>query len=98
MQKLWKNYYYNYSIIASYNTINISCYETSDGYFLDLNELNPSPKPCYLTCKLCNREGNESNHNCLICNKNYSIFESIYGEYKNCYNETPTSTSITTSN
>ena len=95
-----KNYYYNNNSIflASYNTINISCYETPDGYFLDLNGLNPSPKPCYLTCKLCNKEGNESNHNCLECKENYSIIESIYGDYKNCYNETPTSTSITTSN
>ena len=90
-----KNYYYNYSIIASHYSLNISCYETPDGYFLDLNELNPTPKPCYLTCKLCNKEGNESNHNCLECKENYSIIESIYGDYKNCYNETPTSTSIT---
>ena len=28
-------------------------------------------KPCYETCKTCNREGNETDHNCLTCNTNY---------------------------
>jgi len=43
------------------------------------------PLECYSSCKACEIEGNESNHNCLECKDNYK-FELYITNYKNCYN------------
>ena len=43
------------------------------------------PLECYSSCKACEIEGNESNHNCLECKDNYK-FELYISNYKNCYN------------
>ena len=40
-----------------------------DGIFFDENE--EVFKPCYESCKKCDREGNFENHNCLVCDYNY---------------------------
>ena len=55
-QKEIYNKYYNKSLI--YNGI----------YFDKENEVF---RPCYESCKICDREGNIENHNCLVCESNY---------------------------
>ena len=57
-----------------------NCYYQPDGYYLD-NELY---KKCYHTCKTCNVNGNNSNHNCLKCNENF-LFGIKINDYFNCY-------------
>ena len=59
----------------------INCYnEAEEGYYLDNNIY----KKCYYSCKTCELKGNETYHNCLICNSNYT-FEININKYKNCY-------------
>ena len=68
------------------------CYKNPEGYYLDDNLY----KKCYETCKTCDKEGNYTNHNCIICNSNtpYAIKKNdIINCYSSCdsyyyYNET----------
>ena len=76
------NYYKIYNDTKNNNTYTY-CYKKPDGYYLDNSEL--IYKECYYTCKKCDREGNESFHNCLVCNDEYKN-ESIISNYLNCYN------------
>jgi hypothetical protein len=55
---------------------NKSIYEK---YYFD--EENKYFKSCYKTCKICKEEGNETNHNCLVCENNYIFQENSL--YKN---------------
>ena len=32
----------------------------------------PQPKPCYISCKFCNTNGNDDKHNCIECNDNFN--------------------------
>ena len=41
-------------------------------------------KKCYYTCKECNKNGNNTMHNCLKCNDNY-LYEIIKNNSTNCY-------------
>ena len=67
-----------------YNINNfIKCYNSPEGYYLDMNAF--LYKKCYISCKRCNTDGNESNHNCIECHENY-MYEKKLGIYKNCYN------------
>ena len=66
------NYYYPY----------FNCSKYPEGYYFD-NETSVH-KLCYLSCKLCNKSGNETFHNCIECKSNYT-FEINFGIYKNCY-------------
>ena len=70
------NLYNNYS--------DINCYITPDGYYLDKMAEYPQPKKCYPTCKICDMEGNETNHNCIECNSNLKTELNIYN-YFNCF-------------
>ena len=69
----------------------IKCYQNPEGYYLDINNLYY--KPCYNSCEICDKEGNYSIHNCLICKENF-IYELWYNDNytynysnKNCYKE-----------
>ena len=57
-----------------------SCYKDPEGYYLDNNIY----KQCYQSCKKCDAEGDNSYHNCLECNAEFS-FEVKRNEYINCY-------------
>ena len=46
---------------------------------------NIIPIKCHFSCKTCELEGNDSNHNCLECKDNY-IYELNISNYKNCFN------------
>ena len=68
------------------NNVYINCYNNPESYYLDNNDL--VYKPCYSTCKSCNKEGNELEHNCLECKSGYNISISLNGStFINCYNE-----------
>ena len=62
----------------------INCYKNNslEKYYLDNNDLYF--KPCYKTCKKCNKKGTVENHNCLTCDINYELNLTV-GEYYNCY-------------
>ena len=44
-------------------------------------------KNCYFTCKECDKEGDNTAHNCITCNDNYP-YEVRINNYSNCFNET----------
>ena len=79
------NFYNKYNIINDINYSFIDCYEIVDNYYLDENDW--SYKPCYYTCKICEINGNDINHNCLSCKDDFFIESNIINtNYKNCYN------------
>ena len=57
-----------------------NCYREPEGYYLDNNLY----KKCYKTCKTCNTEGNDINHNCITCYENFSSVIQINNNI-NCY-------------
>ena len=59
----------------------VNCYKEPEGYFLDNNLY----KKCYYTCKTCNIEGNNTNHNCLDCKENFLFVIKKNNIYFNCY-------------
>ena len=59
---------------------NYLCQLNPDGYYLEDNIY----KKCYPSCKTCNGEGNNINHNCINCISNY-IFINETGKENNCY-------------
>ena len=67
--------------IQNFNLENkIECYNEPEGYYLDNNLY----KKCYETCKKCTTKGNETVHNCMVCNENF--FHAINrNNIKNCY-------------
>ena len=66
-----------------YNNIPfIECNKNPKGYYLDKIESNY--KKCYETYKDCNISGNETYHNCIECEDNYS-YEILFEKHKNCY-------------
>ena len=60
----------------------IKCYKEPKGYFL--NSENKYYQKCYSSCDTCNKEGKETNHNCLSCSSNYPNELNINGVL-NCY-------------
>ena len=76
-----KNYFQIYNDENNNNSY-INCYNSLEGYYLDLK--NSIYKLCYLTCKTCKINGDEKEHNCLKCNDDY-IHEYDVKNYKNCY-------------
>ena len=65
----------------------INCYNEPENYFL----LNDIYKPCFSSCKYCQKEGNYERQFCLSCNDNNSFalimdesIDSIYNCYPNC--------------
>ena len=62
----------------------IDCYKNNslENYYLDNNNL--IFKPCYISCKTCDKDGTKEYHNCITCDKNYR-FNLTFGRYFNCY-------------
>ena len=79
-----ESYYYKYEdedILKEGK--NIKCYQKLDGYYLEKNQYF---KKCYKTCDLCEKEGNDTYHNCIKCNSEY-FYELNISSYLNCYNK-----------
>jgi len=60
----------------------VNCYKNLElqGYYLDNNIY----KKCYLSCKVCDKYGNEAHNNCLECKNNYTLNEENNNCYENC--------------
>ena len=56
------------------------CQSNPEGYYLDVNIY----RKCYETCKTCNKEGSQSNHNCINCIEDYFPILNSQGGY-NCF-------------
>ena len=78
-------YYPIYKDSSNKNSF-IRCYHNPNGYYLD-NE-DKLYKKCYLSCESCDRKGNNSNHNCLSCTREYFYELNIF-DRKNCYKVCP---------
>ena len=61
----------------------IKCLNSSEGFYFDEDAL--FYKPCYSSCKICDKKGNETYHNCIKCKDNYFSQLNFYN-YTNCYN------------
>ena len=76
------NNYYQINDVYNFN-----CNELQDGYYLEENDDNyPQTKKCYSTCNKCNKNGNETFHNCLECKPNYK-YELVLDNNINCYDK-----------
>ena len=62
------------------------CYKELKGYYLDTK--TSLYKKCYQSCETCETKGNNTNHNCLKCNRNFN-FEMKFYNYSNCYEKCP---------
>ena len=60
----------------------LNCSKSPIAYYLDNEDL--TYKSCYLSCNLCDKSGNENEHNCKECKYGYN-FEIHFGLFKNCY-------------
>ena len=79
-----KGYYAIYNEQIN-NSGNIHCYNNNiEGYYLDTDE--KFYKPCYNSCKSCEKNGDDINHNCITCNSNYD-FSINKNSYYNCYHK-----------
>ena len=59
------------------------CYnKTPVGYYLDIE--NQTFKQCHENCYICDKKGNETNHNCIICKDKYIFYNNSKG-ITNCY-------------
>ena len=84
-----QNFYTKHHLINETDNTYIDCYEIIDNYYLDDNDW--SYKPCYYTCKNCEINGSETNHNCLSCKDDFFYeYNIINTNYKNCYNNSHT--------
>ena len=79
------NNYYQINNDPNNSESNINCYKLPYGYYLDNSGIYQIIKPCFLSCKTCDRDGNETFHNCFECKGDYK-FEQSMGNYKNCFN------------
>ena len=65
------------------NNSYINCYQkVEEEYYFDNDNL--LFKPCYSSCKTCDKSGDNNNHNCIQCKDDY-IYEIDKSVYKNCY-------------
>ena len=72
---------YKHLYFDSFNNYFIDCINSIEGYYLDEND--SFYKLCYDSCKTCNEQGNEYNHNCIECKDNYLYHNSTLN-YTNC--------------
>ena len=80
-----KNDYYPIYNDSINNDNLMKCYKNLEGYYLENSEYY---KPCYETCKTCNKNGNSSIHNCISCKNDFpNLFQT------NCYNQCPVNSS-----
>ena len=71
------------------------CYEYKEGCYFDIEEL--IYKSCYFSCKKCNINGNETEHNFIECKEDY-IIEYNLSTYKNCYRDNKSDSEIEITN
>ena len=84
-----QKFYTKHHLINEADNSYIDCFEIIDNYYLDDNDW--SYKPCYYTCKRCEINGSETNHNCLSCKDDFFYeYNIINTNYKNCYNNSHT--------
>ena len=78
------NYYPKYNDEKNIKTF-VNCYNyTEEGFYLDMQ--NSIYKSCYESCKSCDTEGQETQHNCKECKDSYNFILNIIGNsYINCY-------------
>ena len=80
-QKCGHNYYQiNNSSIN--NILFNNSYKQIESYYFDNKTL--IYKPCFNTCKACDKEGNETFHNCIECKNGYQI-DPNGSYYYNCF-------------
>ena len=74
----------NFYQIQNTNTYN--CQEIPISYYMDENDESsyPQPKPCYSSCKYCNINGNDDEHNCLECKDNFKYII-VKNDFINCH-------------
>ena len=74
-----------YPIINDFSNMGeyINCYKELKGFYLDNKDI--IYKKCYSSCKECKIGGNITNHNCLLCDDNYSYKISLNNNYWNCF-------------
>ena len=82
-QNCGNNYYKIFNNLYDNDSF-VNCYSSPEGYYLDGN--NVFQKICYLSCKSCDINGNETHNNCIECKDDY-FYELILNGYKNCYND-----------
>ena len=64
----------------------INCNTKPEGFYLnESNNNNYIYRLCYETCKDCDINGDNINHNCLLCNNNFPFSLHTYNNYFNCY-------------
>ena len=61
----YRNLFFNLDI----NNYDISCINSTEGYYLDKDDL--FYKQCFSSCKTCDKEGDDVYHNCLECKDDY---------------------------
>ena len=78
-----KGYYPKLADIIKNDTF-INCYNNLDKYFLKENRY----EPCYNSCQTCDKSGDDSSHNCKICDSDFPYIieynEGNFNCYKNC--------------
>ena len=78
---------------VSNNNTNINCFREEESYYLD--EIDWNYKPCYISCKKCNTNGNNETNNCIECKEEYIYEINISStNFKNCYINNPFQSSI----
>ena len=83
-----KNYIIKENAPNDNNNSYINCYEEIEGYYLDENDWNY--KPCYISCKICETNGDINRNNCTECKEEYIYEINITNSnYKNCYVNDP---------
>ena len=74
-----EGYYEKYE---SSNNIYIECYQSLEGYYLDVE--SKKFKLCYESCDSCNEKWDDNNHNCLTCKDNYLRYDNSNNCYPKC--------------
>ena len=72
----------NANIKQCFKIKDIICYEYKEGYYFDNISLHY--EPCYSSCKTCDKNGSETQHNCIECKEEYNYVSNILN-YKNCF-------------
>ena len=83
-EKNGKYYYPKITNDLKGNNSLINCCCIPEGNYLYMNDSNLITKPCYSSCKICEKEGNIKYHNCIEC-KNDFKFKLNVTNYLNCY-------------
>ena len=65
-----EKYFQKYDDVNNIDS-SINCYNSPEGYYLDLTD--SLYKPCYFSCKTCDKNGNEAENNCLTCKEGYNM-------------------------